>query len=326
MSFRTIPIIYILLLPFLSLEAQEQAAAVPFLNFPADARTTGMGTTGSVMPGNPFAVFRNASSAVFQKEKARFGYSYTPWNRDLVSGSHLNAAGIYLHLNARQTLLIGTRYFTHGKFPVTDENGHSAGDFNPKEWTLDLGYAYRLGNHFSLGVGLHYIRSNMGNSGGAKVATAFAADLSATYHRPLCAGKTGSFWSAGLSVNHIGSKIKYLTASYDLPVCLNLGGTLCYPFSDKQILTGNLELGYPEMLSDTRSFTWGIGAEYNLFRHYFLRAGYHGGDKVKNSGNYATAGAGLEFKGANLDFAYWIAPAGAALKGTWQLTLAFNIY
>lgn len=325
MSFRTIPIIYILLLPFLSLKAQEQAAAVPFLNFPTDARTTGMGSTGSVLPGNPFAVFRNASSAVFSEGKARFGYSYTPWNRNLLSGSYLNTAAIYLHLNTRQTLLIGARHFTHGKFPVTDGNGTPTGDFTPKEWTLDLGYAYRLGNHFSLGIGLHYIRSNMGHSGGAKTASAFAADLSATYRNILCTSKSGSFWSAGLSVNHIGNKVKYLTTTYDLPVYLNLGATACYPFSERQVLTGNLELGYTEILSDTQSFVWGIGAEYNFFRHYFLRAGYHGGDKVKNSGNYATAGAGVKFKGVNADFAYWITPAGSPLKGTWQLTLGFGI-
>lgn len=326
MSFRTIPIIYMLLfLPLLSVKAQEQAAAVPFLTFPTDARTTGMGATGSVLPGNPFALFRNASSAVFSEEKARIGYSYTPWNPDLVSKSSLNALGAWLRLGQKQVLLIGFRHFSHGEIPTTDENGNSTGNFTPKDLSVDLGYSYRVGENLSLGLGLDYIRSNMGDFGGTKVASAFALNFSATYHSVLCSGKPGSFWSAGLSVNHIGSKIKYLTSSYDLPAGINLGGAICYPFSEKHTLTGNLELGYQEMLSDTKSLGFGIGAEYNLFGHYFIRAGYHSSDKIKSSGNYATTGAGIEFNGARIDFAYLIASAGSALKNTWQLGLSIGI-
>lgn len=315
----------ILLLSCLRIQGQEQAAAVPFLTLPTDARTTGMGVTGTALPGGAYTVFRNAAASLFSREKMAFGYTYTPWNRDAVSGSALHTISGYYRINEKQDILVGFRHFTHGEMAVTDENGDFMENFRPKDWAVDLGYSRKLSEHLSLALTFRYLRSDMGNFGGADAASAFAFDLGAFYQRALCADKPESFWSVGLQVANIGSQVKYLTTGYDLPASVRLGGSVCYPFSEKHKLTGNLDLGYTEMLSDTKAPEWGIGAEYGFLRHGFVRAGYHGGDREKNSGNYATAGCGAEFFNIRADFAWLIAPSDSPLKGTWQLSLSFGL-
>ena len=315
----------ILLLPSLSMQAQEQAAAVPFLTFPIDARTSGMGRTGIAMPGQSFAIFQNAATSLFSEEKMYFGYTYTPWNRDVISGSNLHAIGGYYHLGDKQAILAGFRHFTHGKIDVTDENGNASKDFQPKDWAFDLGYTRRLSEHFALALTFRYLHSDLGDFGGADAASAFAFDLGACYHSTLCEDKPESFWSAGLQIANIGSKVKYLTTGYDLPASIKIGGSVCYPFSDNHKLTGNLDLGYAEMLSDTKSLEWGLGAEYAFLKHGFIRAGYHGGDKDKNSGNYATLGCGAEFYHIRADFAYLLTASDSPLKNTWQISLSVGL-
>lgn len=318
-------LIYMLLLPCLSTQAQEQAAAVPFLAFPADARTTGMGVTGTAMPGNYSAVFRNAATAMFSREQMAFGYSYTPWNSDLVSGSALHTIGGYYQLNEKQAILAGFRHFTHAKVAITDENGDFTENFRPSDWSIDLGYSHKLGEHLALALTLRYLRSDMGTFGGADAASAFAFDLGAGYQKQLCADKPESYWSAGLQIANIGSKVKYLETGYDLPASVRLGGSVGYPFSEKHKLTANLDLGYTEMFSDTKAPEWAIGAEYGFLQYGFVRAGYHGGNDEKNSGNYATVGCGAAFKGIHADFAYMIAPSGSPLKNTWQIAIQIKL-
>lgn len=319
-------LIYItLLLPSLSMQAQEQAAAVPFLTLPTDARTSGMGMTGTAMPGHSFAIFRNAATAMFSQEKMYLGYTYTPWNREVTDGSNLHAIGGYYHLGNKQAILASFRHFTHGKIAVTDENGDFTKDFQPKDWAFDLGYSHRLGEHLALSLTFRYLRSDLGSFGGANAASAFAFDLGACYQSTLCENKPESFWSVGLQVANIGSKVKYLTTGYDLPASIRTGGSVCYPFSDKHKVTGNLDLGYTEMLSDTKSFEWGLGAEYAFLKHGFVRAGYHGGDQEKNSGNYVTLGCGVEFCSIRADFAYLLTSSDSPLKNTWQLSLSIGL-
>lgn len=315
----------LLLLPSLHLQAQEESAAVPFLNFPTDARTTGMGITGVALPGISSAIYKNAATALFSKEKINAGYTYTPWNRDIFSGSSLNNVYGYFRPNEKQAFAGGFRHFTHGEISVTDENGNATGTFKPKDWALDLGYSHRLNEHLALGLTLRYLRSDLGSFSGASAASAFAFDLSGYYQRTLCQDKPGSFWGIGLQVANIGSKVKYLSTGYDLPASIRLGGSAGYPFSEKHKLTGTLDIGYTEILSDTRSLEWGLGAEYAFLEHGFIRAGYHGGDKEKNSGNYATAGCGINFWLLRADFAYLLTPSDSPLKNTWQVSLNISI-
>lgn len=315
----------ILLLPGLLMRAQEQTAAVPFLTFPADARTAGMGMTGTAMPGQSFAIFRNAATVMFSQEKMYFGCSYAPWNREICDGSRLYAIGGSCHLRSNQAVLAGFRHFTHGKIPVTDEKNDFIKNFQAKDWALDLGYSRRLNDRLSLALTFRYIRSDLGSFGGADAASAFAFDFGACYGSRLCEDRAESFWSVGLQIANIGSKVKYLTAGYDLPACVRLGGSLCYPFSDKHKLTGNLDLGCAEMMSDTRSFEWCLGAEYGFLGHGFVRAGYYGGDQERNSGNYATLGCGAACCHIRADFSYLLASSDSPLKNTWQLSLSVGL-
>ena len=294
--------------------AQGQSAS--FLNINPDVRSAGMGDGGVALGSNAFSLYLNPSATVFGDSKGAVAYSYLPWQRELTDGSNLHILSGYYRLGNKSGLLAGFRYFTHGDIVVTDGEGNTSGSFTPKEFSIDLGYAYRLCDRWSVSAVFHYISSDLGDFSGAKKGSAFAADLGAMYHAPS--------WNAGLSVTNLGSKIDYGYDSYELPASLKAGGAYWHTFSDRHRLTGHAELAYRLMPSDYSGVNVGLGAEYLYNDLIAVRGGYHIGDDKKTGPSYATLGCGLMYRGAEVNFAYWLAGSDSPVKGTFCLSAGWS--
>ena len=84
------------------------------------------------------------------------------------------------------------------------------------------------------------------------------------------------------------------------------------------------DVGYRLSPGDVQAVNVGAGAEYICMEHFVLRGGYHYGDKEKGDNRYATAGAGLKYKGAHLDFAWLFADKDCPIRNTFWLSAGYS--
>lgn len=304
-------------------KTNNNSEAASFLKITPDARSAGMGNVGTALEPDAFSFYHNAAATVFSAERGAVAYSYTPWMRDIVSGSALNSFGGFYKIGSKQSVVAGFRHFSHPDVNISDENGNILTNFAPKEWSLDLGYARMLTHELSVALTLHYIQSDMGSYNGADAGSAVAFDLGVYYCRQMAALDSAT-WSVGLQIANIGSKIKYMDTRYDLPGKVNLGGAVHLPFSEKHVLNAAMDLGYQILPSGSTTFEAGLGAEYVCMKYAVFRGGYHFGDKDKGNDGYGTLGCGARFSHIRGDFSYLLASSDSPLKNTFRFTVGID--
>jgi hypothetical protein len=160
--------------------------AVPFLMITPEARGGGMGDVGVATPNDANAMHWNLSKIVFNEKAGAVSLSYTPWLRSLVPDISLAYMTGYAKVGDRSAVSGSLRYFSLGQIQFTDQFGNSTGNYNPNELAVDLGYASKLSEHFSLGIAFRYIRSDLAgafNQGQTPVraGNAFAGDITSYY-------------------------------------------------------------------------------------------------------------------------------------------------
>ena len=134
----------------------------------------------------------------------------------------------------------------------------------------------------------------------------------------------GAGWSVGLHVSNLGPKINYLTSKDALPATVKVGGAADLPFLQMHKLTLTADLGYRLSPADVQALSVSAGAEYAWRELVMLRGGYHCGDKKKGDASYATAGAGVEYAGVRLDFAWLFAGHEYLARNTFWVSLGYS--
>lgn len=213
------------------------STAVPFLGISPDARAAGLGDAGAALPDDVNAMHWNLAKAPFNTKNGAVSISYTPWLRNLVPDISLSYLTAYYKLDKRSAIAGSLRYFSLGQIQFTDIYGAPNGNFNPSELALDLGYATKLNDKFSLGVAFRYIYSNL--AGGFNQSQtpidpgiSYAGDISAYYRnntvfKDKSTGKKYNInYGFGGVISNIGSKLTYTSAQYEnfIPINLRLGG------------------------------------------------------------------------------------------------------
>lgn len=310
---------------FSQTKIDNTSTATPFLNITPDARSAGMGNVGTAVSSGAFAFYHNAAAGLFTNEKAELAYSYTPWMRDVVSGSSLHSVGGYYKIGTKQSVVVGFRSFTHADVAISDEEGNITTRFTPKDWAIDFGYSRCLAKNLAMSLTFRYISSDMGTFNGADIANAVAFDLGVYYRRNLSLLNERASWALGLQLANIGSKIKYLETSYDLPRKAKLGGSLNLPFTDKHALQCAIDMGYMFASSDASAIDASVGVEYTFLKYGILRGGYYLGDNSKGNDSYATLGCGANFYHLRADFSYLMASSTSVLKNTFRFSLGIDL-
>lgn len=348
--FRFICILSVFVLRAGHLQAQEgngnnainiTTTAVPFLRISPDARSGGMGDVGIALSPDANSSFYNLAKLPFAAGKAGIGVTYTPWLREIADDVYLATLAGYLKLGENQALSASLRYFSIGELPLIDYNGNKLQTSSPREMAIDLGYSLKLSDKWGLGAALRYINSNLstGNINGIsyKAGNTVAGDLS-IYYNGLNDKSAG--WTAGLSLSNLGGKINYTDNADEkdfLPANLGIGAGYTEVWDDNNKMTFAADINkllVPELPSTAeemkeyrdqgvfgswfdsfgnKAWQFGFGMEYTYKDQLSLRLGYN--SKTYEAGNWQniTAGAGIRFSFAAVNFSYLV-PTGEKIN------------
>lgn len=205
--------------------------AVPFLLIAGDARSSGMGDQGIATPVDAFAQQWNPAKFAFSETKSGIGLSYTPYLRQLVTDINLGQLSYFNRLNERSSVSGSIRFFGLGGVELRETLDQVPREVEPNEFALDLSYALRLSDQFSMAVTGRYIRSDQRIpsefGGDATAANSFAADISAFYQgEEQFYNNFNGRWRFGAAIQNIGPKMKFddLGDENYIPTNLKLGG------------------------------------------------------------------------------------------------------
>ncbi len=233
--------------------AQEQDRAIttatPFLLIAADARAAGLGDQGVATSPDAFSQQWNPAKYAFIKKKQAVGVNYTPYLSNLVNDIFLGNVNYYNRLNERSAFAASFRYFSLGdiEFRQTGDPNELANTQRPNEFTLDISYALKLNDRFSMAVAGRYLRSDLrlqGLGGDASAAGSFGVDISGFYRSDEIAFSSfNGRWRAGATISNIGPKIRYDDAGQEnfIPTNFRIGGAFDFIFNEDNRISPSIE-------------------------------------------------------------------------------------
>lgn len=276
---------------------------LPLLEEGVDARAVAMGNLG-LLSSDRNHLYTNPTSLVQidgAKISATLGGS--------VARSMPGAEGRLMHGVAsvgyrfldRHALFLGARY--QGGLSFKSNSGQfgntgKARTLSPFEYTVDLGYAFRLSDHWSaFAIGSFFQsysgRSVMGGFGGLGVNYRTSFDLS---------GMDGGILNVAAKVSDVTVPIYYSSREgFNLPSKAELVGDFRMLASKNLEATFALGGRYYFLPADNRTFQANVGAEVKYYKIVALRAGYQ---YSQAGNNFLTVGGGVEYFGVKLDVAY----------------------
>lgn len=235
---------------------------VPFLLIASDARSAGMADIGVATSADAFSQQWNPAKYAFAIDKIGIGVSYTPYLTDLVNDISLGQLNYYNRINERSAFGCSLRYFSLGDIELRENFDDVARVVSPNELALDVSYALKLSERFSMAVAGRYIRSQLRIPDGAtdgKPASTFAFDVAAFYQSEEEAYESfNGRWRAGINLQNMGPKINYddditeLNSNF-LPANMRLGGGFDFIFDEYNKITLNGEV--TKLMVPTPQFT-----------------------------------------------------------------------
>ena len=225
--------------------------AVPFLNISPDSRSGAMGDAGVAITPDVNANYWNPAKLAFLESNDDVSLSYSPWLRQLVPDISLSYLSYAHKLDTRSTFGAALRYFNYGTIQFTDAQQNNTVTYNPNEYSLNISYARKFGDEFSLGLTAGYIHSNLSNatfstgSGQqARAGNSVAAGVSLFYTKKTEQFGSDAIFSFGTNISNIGSKISYSDngTKYFLPANLKIGAANTLILDDYNQLTFTLDI------------------------------------------------------------------------------------
>ena len=206
--------------------------SVPFAAFTPDARSAGLGDAGAALSPDANSVYWGAAKLANSKKDYGVAISYTPWLRNLVDDMQLVHFSGFKKLSKSQAIGFGVMYFDHGKFESRNSVGVQTGDIYANEVYATVAYSRKMSQHFSMGLNLKYIYSNLAGGyvaagSSIKPASTAAGDISMYYHNEKVDEGTGRGWdiASALLLQNIGGKVNYGgTENGFIPTTFKLGG------------------------------------------------------------------------------------------------------
>ncbi len=336
----------------------------PFLRISPDARAGGMGDQGVATTSDAFSQFWNAAKYPFSKTTSAIGVNYTPYMSKLTNDVFLLYASYHQFLGdeERSTLSASIYYFNMGEVELTKlsagGNGFEpGGTAKPNEFSIDVAYALKLSDTYSMAVTGRFIRSDLSGGFGSdntlKPANTFAVDVSGYYQSPkhTSINEFEGRARAGFSIQNLGPRLDYtgdeesrsylptmarLGAGYDLfiddlnRVGLNFEASkILAPGPDEKGVIPNVGPmeGIGKSFSNPKSIMMSGALEYEYDNAFAARAGYFHESAEQGGRQYATVGVGLKYQSFGLDLSYLIntSKINSALDNTLRFGLTWNI-
>ena len=288
-----------------TMQARAQGQDLSVLAANPDARTGAMGNAavaadGMYLYNNPSAFLcankkfsADASASIYEKTE---GYEGT---------FGLYTATVGYKFAYRHAAFAGFRYAGGLKLKGYDMLGEPTKDYQPYNWTIDLGYAYMIGNGFSA-----YAVGNVIFSHLSKNAVGGAFTIGASYQKSTTtAGNKSANLMLDAKVGAIGPQLDYGNGNKTtMPTYVAVGGALTVDVADKHQVGGAWSTRYFFRPSEYKVLMLGAGLEYTYNKMVSLRAGYEYGDRNLS---HFTMGAGFKYGGLRLNGAYMLKTANA---------------
>ncbi|MBV8254272.1 MAG: type IX secretion system outer membrane channel protein PorV [Chitinophaga sp.] len=337
--------------------------AVPFLRITPDARSGAMGDVGLAISPDASSMYFNLSKLPFADVKTSVAVTYTPWLKELVNDVFLATVSGYTKIDDNQAVSGSLRYFSLGTINFRDITNTDQGNFHPREFALDGGYARKLSDHFGVGLTGRFIYSNL--AGGQTVndqtirpGKAFAADISGYYTKDFEKDNgTVNKLSIGLAITNIGSKISYTSSAQNkdfIPTNFGLGAAYTMALDEMNTITLALDINKlmvptPDTAGkyknksvlegmftsfgdapggfkeELQELMYSTGVEYWYNKQFAVRAGYFNENKNKGNRKYFTAGVGIKYDIFGLNFSYLVPSGSGIQRNPLSNTLRFTL-
>ena len=217
---------------------------VPFIMITADARAAGMGELGVATSADNYSQYWNPAKYAFASNEKGIGLSYTPYLSKLVDDIFLGNILFFKKIDDRSSWATGLRYFSLGEIQFNEFIAGSIVDQGierPSELTLDLSYALKLSNEFSMSVAGRFIYSDLKVAVDADTtsASSLGIDISAFYQSEIFKMSSNSaLIRSGINISNIGPRLNYESGTQKsfIPTNLRLGAGLDILFDDDNIL------------------------------------------------------------------------------------------
>lgn len=332
-----------------------------------DARGAALGGIGLASSPDAFALHYNMSKLAFTDKNWGLTFGFTPWMGAVAKD--MNISNLFGYYSWGQKSLWqhavsgGVRYFNMGKATVFPPSSIEGFEIQPYELAVDLGYAFRYGKHWAVGLSVKYLKSdyNTYDGGPVYVAHNILFDASLTYQTavPFEGLSDASLFRAAIALNNIGDKIIIHKGHkhFPPPVTLRVGAGLELPItlehhvglyaeSNTLLVPAMPTPDMPKYQEELRryleesvlqgitgsepSHLWrqtalSLGAEYAYKGLFYGRLGYKLQRATYRADSGLSLGGGLRYKGGSLDLSYFLAKdADSPLNGTLRFTVGVD--
>ncbi|GGG55222.1 type IX secretion system outer membrane channel protein PorV [Bizionia arctica] len=235
---------------------------VPFLLIAADARGAALGDMGVATSVDPFSQQWNASKYAFSETKQGVGLSYTPYLSKLVNDISLSSINYFNRLNERSAFAASFRYFGLGEIEFVEDENQTPYIVKPNEFALDVSYALRLSDEFSMAVVMRYVNSDLkipNANTDTSPASTFNVDITGFYQSEEQAYNSfNGRYRFGFAIQNIGPTFKYDEGGQEnfQPTNLRLGAGFDFILDDYNKVTLTTE--FTKLLVPTPPLTGNV--------------------------------------------------------------------
>lgn len=244
-------LICLLVIQFSKGQQRVITTGVPFLLVAGDARSAGMADNGVATSADVYSQQWNPAKYAFSLDKQGFSVGYTPYLVELVNDISLSQVTYFNKINEKSAFASSIRYFSLGEIELRNSAEDVPNVVKPSEFAIDLSYALKLSERFSMSVGGRFIRSNLQiptEGGSSAAANSFAVDVSGFYQSEQTAFTDfDGRWRWGFNFQNLGPKINYdqtqdsTIGSNFLPSNMKLGGGFDFILDEYNKVGLNLE-------------------------------------------------------------------------------------
>lgn len=293
----TVVIFLLLLAAVQAFAGSGGGAAASFLKVGLAARPAAMGDAYAAVGEDVQAAAWNPGGTA-GLNRAQAGLSYAAW----LKGMSLQQVTVGLPMGRASMLGVNLQMLSSGALKKAGEDAggnpdpNVTGDYTAGNLAAGLLYGRQVSEGFFVGAQAKLVQDTIDQS----KASGFAADLGALWKN--------SHVRLGASAVNLGPRLK----EESLPSAVRVGGAI----TPAPGATAALDVVFP---GDSSRQKYGFGAEYWVMKSVAVRGGYrYAGDAAANT---PTAGIGLNFSGATVDYA--LAMFGDDLGQTHRVTLAY---
>lgn len=241
--------------------------SAPFLSIAPDARSAGTGFSGVATSPDVNSQHWNAAKYAFieHKSMASLNYAYVPMESTIIKGMNLGyLSGCFL-LDERNALSGSFRYFSLGKL-MDMNSGVMTGPYYQYEFAVDAGYSRRITDHFSGGIVVRFIHSDLVDGwnidGSLKhPGHSVAGDLGLYYQNDFVTGENSNILAFGLNLSNVGTPISYFEEEHNehespIPTNIRIGGRITFNLNPQNAISFHADADkylvptYPEYRKD----------------------------------------------------------------------------